>query len=337
MTLCINIPRFIPTYRIMYGDRISYYNERNLFEEIRATFETLGLDEISFLDTNRNVYLCITGNNWEQIPIICFHLYEYAPQVIRISWTPLYGRGITRYDNGRLNEFTCHETELLLALITLWRETLILRHILVKISKKDKERLSYHERKFSLQHCTMISTNKMKSLLELARNFVINTLHINLDTQLNMQLVLDQWPKNELEPGYFYYIKGRSKDYDEFRSRTIFGKAPCDYRWTKLAFQTWNELHENRKKQGKDKYYKGFKLTINTPSCKNRKPIPIKIRQLIFRKHNYSCANCGRTTSEDIILEVDHIIPVSKGGTNDLSNLQALCDKCNRIKAANIE
>jgi len=45
------------------------------------------------------------------------------------------------------------------------------------------------------------------------------------------------------------------------------------------------------------------------------------------------CAQCGRTPTEDgVKLEVDHIIPMTWGGTNNLSNLQPLCEACNRGK-----
>lgn len=44
------------------------------------------------------------------------------------------------------------------------------------------------------------------------------------------------------------------------------------------------------------------------------------------------CAECGARSH----LEVDHIVPVSKGGTGDRANLQALCRKCNRIKRSRI-
>jgi ATP adenylyltransferase len=44
------------------------------------------------------------------------------------------------------------------------------------------------------------------------------------------------------------------------------------------------------------------------------------------------CALCGVHSSERRI-EVDHIIPRSRGGTSDISNLQALCDECNRGKS----
>ena len=44
------------------------------------------------------------------------------------------------------------------------------------------------------------------------------------------------------------------------------------------------------------------------------------------------CQLCG-TTKEQERLEVDHIVPRSKGGTNDPGNLQVLCAPCNRGKS----
>ena len=47
------------------------------------------------------------------------------------------------------------------------------------------------------------------------------------------------------------------------------------------------------------------------------------------------CAQCGKTPAEDHVkLEVDHKIPHSWGGTDDLENLQSLCANCNHDKQA---
>jgi 5-methylcytosine-specific restriction endonuclease McrA len=43
------------------------------------------------------------------------------------------------------------------------------------------------------------------------------------------------------------------------------------------------------------------------------------------------CALCG-ITKDERPLDVDHIIPRSRGGKHELANLQVLCAKCNRTK-----
>jgi hypothetical protein len=51
-------------------------------------------------------------------------------------------------------------------------------------------------------------------------------------------------------------------------------------------------------------------------------------KQKIFERDKFKCCNCG--ISGDLkALEVDHILPICNGGSNDYSNLQTLCYKCN--------
>jgi hypothetical protein len=50
----------------------------------------------------------------------------------------------------------------------------------------------------------------------------------------------------------------------------------------------------------------------------------------VLARDNWTCCSCGRSSREEgITLEVDHILPRSKGGMDDLDNLQTLCKKCN--------
>jgi 5-methylcytosine-specific restriction endonuclease McrA len=60
-----------------------------------------------------------------------------------------------------------------------------------------------------------------------------------------------------------------------------------------------------------------------------RKAVPARIRYEILKKQNHQCQSCGATIKDGVKLEVDHIIPVSRGGTNDPNNLQVLCKTCN--------
>jgi len=55
---------------------------------------------------------------------------------------------------------------------------------------------------------------------------------------------------------------------------------------------------------------------------------------------NPNCVDLSKAyfyNGNDVIpFEIDHIIPVIKGGTDDKNNLALLCRKCNRSKGANI-
>jgi hypothetical protein len=64
-----------------------------------------------------------------------------------------------------------------------------------------------------------------------------------------------------------------------------------------------------------------------------RKPIGKQIRVQVLARDGYKCKMCGRTKAE-VSLEVDHIIPVADGGTDELKNLATLCRDCNRGKTA---
>ena len=55
------------------------------------------------------------------------------------------------------------------------------------------------------------------------------------------------------------------------------------------------------------------------------------LRYEILKRAKFRCELCG-ISAEDKALEVDHIVPRNSGGTDDLSNLQALCYSCNAMK-----
>ena len=59
-----------------------------------------------------------------------------------------------------------------------------------------------------------------------------------------------------------------------------------------------------------------------------RLSINSSLRKLIFERDFYRCINCGTHKS----LSIDHIVPVSKGGGNEIKNLQTLCTTCNSSK-----
>jgi hypothetical protein len=56
-----------------------------------------------------------------------------------------------------------------------------------------------------------------------------------------------------------------------------------------------------------------------------------KIRFEILKRDNFTCQYCGKKAPETE-MEVDHIIPVSRGGTHDYSNMTTSCFACNKGK-----
>ena len=64
-----------------------------------------------------------------------------------------------------------------------------------------------------------------------------------------------------------------------------------------------------------------------------RKAFSSKKRRKIMERDKYRCKLCGDHKD----LEIDHIIPVSKGGSNEASNLQTLCKLCNIRKSDSME
>ena len=80
------------------------------------------------------------------------------------------------------------------------------------------------------------------------------------------------------------------------------------------------------------------KLTASAFAKEQRTLMTQKLREHIKERDNYTCCNCGNSTHAEpnLLLEIDHIIPVSKGGRTEESNLQTLCWKCNRAKSNKI-
>lgn len=67
---------------------------------------------------------------------------------------------------------------------------------------------------------------------------------------------------------------------------------------------------------------------------KERKLMNSTLRRQVLSRDGYRCCVCGKTVNDGIRLEIDHIIPVSKGGQTTISNLQTLCNICNAKKCA---
>lgn len=61
---------------------------------------------------------------------------------------------------------------------------------------------------------------------------------------------------------------------------------------------------------------------------KQKKTIPAALRTEVFERDGYKCLACGSQKS----LRCDHVLPESKGGPMESSNMQTLCESCNTKK-----
>lgn len=57
-----------------------------------------------------------------------------------------------------------------------------------------------------------------------------------------------------------------------------------------------------------------------------------KLRYKILRRDGFRCVVCGEVER----LEIDHILPVAKGGATEETNLRTLCRRCNQLKSDKI-
>lgn len=80
------------------------------------------------------------------------------------------------------------------------------------------------------------------------------------------------------------------------------------------------------------------KLSIEALAKEQRALMTAKLRMQIKERDHYTCCQCGNSVYDEpnLLLEIDHIIPISKGGLTVMDNLQTLCWKCNRSKGAKI-
>ena len=73
-------------------------------------------------------------------------------------------------------------------------------------------------------------------------------------------------------------------------------------------------------------------MPLTDPEYK-RKKITQDIKKIVYERDNGKCKQCG----SDRDLQFDHILPHSKGGSDEVENLQILCKTCNSKKSNKIQ
>ncbi len=158
------------------------------------------------------------------------------------------------------------------------------------------------------------------------------------------------WRKEKPEKVNRYNQKWRDKNREKFRTwQKQYWNRPENKKKKSEYDKKWRENNKERKsirdknyrannrdkdrKNGLKKYYRKSRAkgTFTLEEWKNKK-----------KEFNYCCARCGISEIELLNqtgggLTVDHIIPLSRGGSNYIRNIQPLCRSCNSKKHTKVK
>jgi hypothetical protein len=176
---------------------------------------------------------------------------------------------------------------------------------------------------FGLSHLTETKTGKYKEI-GLFFEKILSEVDIN-SKSISSDVVFEFYKKlieqSEVEPviigenygfkGFYYSVKGRYTD-DEIRLLIL------------EEFDKERRLFEKLRAK--------FDESASEDLTYNRPRIPEKIRIEVWRRDGGKCARCGSREK----LEYDHIVPISRGGSNTARNIELLCERCNRSKSNNV-
>ena len=126
---------------------------------------------------------------------------------------------------------------------------------------------------------------------------------------------------------------GKQPSYSQMRDLTKYSMGIFEKR-----FGGWRHSLEAFVKYINETSDENDSVAVNKKTTKDKgrnhktsRSINLRIRFLVLRRDDFKCCKCGASPAKDpsVILQVDHIIPWSKGGETVLENLQTLCSKCN--------
>lgn len=185
----------------------------------------------------------------------------------------------------------------------------------------------------------------MDKLLEFVRgskNFSGFCMNGNYDININLFVILFNHFKNtgdnlldvHAELTHLMWDINNDEEcyYDERRFIEMKSYLKIGYRMRFFSHNDcvlmWEKIQEYR--NNNDIFYKRQQDIDRLKACSYTAKKEVK--EYIFNKYGRECLCCG--SKEDVHL--DHVIPIKKGGKNDISNLQPLCKKCNSKKGVKI-
>ena len=147
----------------------------------------------------------------------------------------------------------------------------------------------------------------------------------------NAKRWLKEYRKKNLEK-----IRKREKEY-YYKNIEKKREQRRNYYWRnceKLKIKRRKYREKNKeliRKKEKERYHNDIKGR-RTKMLEAKRKTYRKLRFSILLRDDFTCKYCGRKPPE-VILEIDHIFPKSKGGKNKLDNYVVACRDCNQGKS----
>jgi len=125
--------------------------------------------------------------------------------------------------------------------------------------------------------------------------------------------------ENILKSFHTWYLENKEQHKQKVRKNYLKNKERYDKVWNKWASKNTNKL---------TLYSKRLDAQRRTQERNNGGSFTTQEWLNLCSQYGNRCLSCNKK----LPLEVDHIIPVSRGGTSYISNIQPLCKHCNCSK-----
>ena len=195
-----------------------------------------------------------------------------------------------------------------------------------------------------------ITGKRKPDYLDLIDRFLINNGFEDIERQNREMLNWEAEKSEELENKWFFHRK-RETQFEEaceegFTYNFLIVKNQTRYtqrNYVRSSYQAEQVIdtcefnYEELENRFKELEEINFECTLKEYNSKEqRKLMTSKLRKEIMIRDNYTCQICGKYMPDEVGLQIDHIIPINKGGKSVKSNLQVLCSKCNGSKSNKI-
>lgn len=145
------------------------------------------------------------------------------------------------------------------------------------------------------------------------------------------QCVINQIKENSnYETNYMSYNKKHKKDKHIWYIKNKEHHIKKGYEWREKNKEHYDAYIRSWMHKNKEKIY--FKVKERERLKLRRGSHTLQEWKDLCKQSNFKCTCCGKKKK----LTEDHIIPLSKGGSNSISNIQPLCQRCNSSKRTKI-